>query len=119
MDKICLKGLRFEACHGVYEEEKLQKQPFCVNIEMSVDTLAAAQTDDLATSVDYSHIYGRVRQLVENHCFNLLETLAARIAATVLEEKKVQNVRVEVEKCRAACGEHHFISAVIIERGRT
>lgn len=117
-DKICLKGLRFEATHGVYEEEKQCKQPFNVNIEMSVDTRAAAASDDLALSVDYSQVYQRVRQLVEQQSFNLLETLASRIADTVLTEVCVQQVRVEVEKCRASCGEQHFTSAVVIERGR-
>ncbi|MCL2496573.1 MAG: dihydroneopterin aldolase [Clostridiales bacterium] len=118
VDKICLKGLYFEACHGVYKEEKHVKQPFYVNIEMFVDTREAAQADDLALSVDYSLIYRKVCVLMERHSFNLLETLAARIAESILEYSKVQRVRVEVEKSSATCEERHFTSSVVIERGR-
>jgi|GEM_PF-725399 len=115
MDKICLKGLYFEACHGVYEEEKQQKQPFRVSIELYVDTREAARTDDLAFSVDYNLLYQKVRELMEQHSFNLLETLATRIAAAALEDDKVQKVSVEVEKISAACEDRHFTSSAVVE----
>lgn len=118
MDKICLKGLRFEAIHGVYEEEKHVKQPFCVDIELSVDTRAAAKADDLSLSVDYSLLYGRVAGIMNGESCNLLETLAERIAQAALADTRVDSVRVAVEKCRATWEKAEFTSSVVIERGR-
>jgi dihydroneopterin aldolase len=118
MDKINLKGLRFYACHGVYAEEKKRRQLFTVNIEMSVDIKPAASSDDIAMSVDYGRVYMLVKQLVEENCFNLLETLAERIAALLLQDGRLQHVRVEVEKNRAACEGQLFCASVAIERGR-
>ena len=118
MDKICLKGLRFYACHGVYAEEKKRKQLFTVHIEIDLDTRAASSTDCLDNSVDYGRIYMLVKQVMEENCFNLLETLAERIAALLLEAELVQNVRVEVEKNHAAYEGQFFSASVAIERGR-
>ena len=118
MDKICLKGLRFYACHGVYAEEKQQKQLFTINIELGLDVTAASATDNINSSVDYGRIYMLVKQLVEENSFNLLETLAEHIAALLLEEQLVQKVRVEAEKNNAAYEGQCFSASVIIERGR-
>ena len=116
VDKICLKGLRFYARHGLYAEEKMRQQLFTVHVALDVDTAPAAATDDIANSVDYGQVYMHVKQIVEENCFNLLETLAERIASTLLQDERVQHVRVEVEK-NHACYEGQFFSAsVSIER---
>ncbi|MCL1974677.1 MAG: dihydroneopterin aldolase [Firmicutes bacterium] len=119
MDKICLKNLSFFATHGVYEEEKQQQQQFIVQIEMSVDTRLAIAADDLNYSVDYGRVYMLVKQAVEENSFNLIETLAEYIAAKLLEDKKVRNVRVQVEKNNACYEGQFFSAAVVIERGGT
>ena len=118
MDKICLKDLRFYSCHGVYAEEKKREQLFTVNVEMGVDTGPAAMADDIALSEDYGQAYMLVKQVVEENCFNLLETVAERIAARLLQNERVQNVRLEVEKNHAIYQGHFFRASVIIERGR-
>jgi dihydroneopterin aldolase len=118
MDKICLKGLRFYACHGVYAEEKTRKQLFTVHIELGVDARPASATDSIESHVDYGQIYMVVKQLVEENSFNLLETLAERIAVQLLKDKRVQNVRVEVEKNHAAYEGQFFSASVSVERGR-
>jgi dihydroneopterin aldolase len=118
MDKICLKDLRFYACHGVYAEEKKQQQLFTVHIELGLDTRPAAAADDIALSVDYGQVYVAVKQAVEENCFNLLETLAEHIAALLLKDGRVQNARVEVEKNHAAYEGQSFCASVAVERGR-
>jgi len=118
MDKICLKGLHFYACHGVFAEEKKRQQLFTVHIEMGVDTSAATTSDDIACSVDYGQAYMLVKQVVEDNCFNLLETLAERIASLLLKDERVLNARVEVEKNHASYQGHFFTASVVIERGR-
>lgn len=118
MDKICLKGLRFYACHGIFAEEKKRRQLFTVNIELGLDISLAAASDSIEQSVDYGQIYLIVRQAVENNCFNLLETLAEYIADLLLQNHMVKSVHVEVEK-NNACYEGQFFSALVaIDRGR-
>jgi dihydroneopterin aldolase len=118
MDKICLKGLRFYACHGVYAEEKKRQQLFTIHVELGVDTSPASASDNIASSVDYGQVYMTVKQVLDNNCYNLLETIAERIASLLLEDERVLNVRVEVEKNHAAYEGHFFNASVVIERGR-
>ncbi|MCL1905483.1 MAG: dihydroneopterin aldolase [Clostridiales bacterium] len=118
MDKIFLKGLRFYACHGVYPEEKKRQQLFTVNVDMGVDTRPAASTDDISANVDYGRIYASVKKVVEENSFNLLETLAEHIADMLLEDDRVQTVRVEVEKNHALYEGQFFSASIAIERGR-
>jgi dihydroneopterin aldolase len=115
-DKIILKDLRFMGKHGCYEIEKTQAQPFCINITMQLSTVAAAVTDELSLTVDYSQTYNQIKDLVENRSFNLIETLAEQIAALVLEDSVVERVWVEVEKCAATSAGQSFRAAVAIER---
>ena len=119
MDKICLKDLRFYACHGVYAEEKMHQQLFTVHLELGVDTRPAAASDNIAASVDYAQVYLSVKRAVEKNSFDLLETLADHIAAVLLKDRRVQNVRVEVEKNLAAAEGQYFCASVAIERGRS
>ena len=51
MDKIEIKGLEVFAHHGVYQEEQRLGQKFVVSAVLSLDTTAAAQTDDLDKTV--------------------------------------------------------------------
>ena len=115
-DKIILKDLCFMGKHGCYEIEKTQAQPFCINLEMQLNTAAAAATDDLNLTIDYSQTYIRIKDLVENQSFNLIETLAERIAALALANPLVEQVWVEVEKSAAASADESFRAAVVITR---
>ena len=115
-DKIILKDLCFLGKHGCYEMEKVQEQPFSVNLIMQLSTRAAAATDDLNLTVDYSQTYAQIKDLVEKSSFNLIETLAERIAEVALAESLVECVWVEVEKSAATSQGQTFRAAVAIER---
>ncbi|MGQ0629743.1 MAG: dihydroneopterin aldolase [Sporichthyaceae bacterium] len=98
MDRVALRGLRGFGRHGVLEAERLHGQTFYVDVELGLDTRRAANSDDLADTVDYAGLADRVLQLVEGNPVNLIETLAERIAATALESAAVQEVEVTVHK---------------------
>jgi dihydroneopterin aldolase len=60
---------------------------------------AAGISDDLAQTVDYSEVHRQVKEIVEGPPVSLTETLAERLAGTVLEDyPKVEAVRVKVAK---------------------
>ena len=89
----------FLARHGVNEREKVEEQRFEVDVELSVDTRAAAAGDDLAQTVDYRGVYELTRQVVEETDLELIESLAAAIAAKVLAANEtVDEVVVRVRK---------------------
>lgn len=101
LDRISLRGMLFLARHGVTLEERMEPQPFEVDVEMRRDLTAAARSDELADTIDYSEIFSVVARIVEGESFRLLEALAGAIADAVLAATDVQAVEVRVRKPRA------------------
>ncbi|WP_054695069.1 dihydroneopterin aldolase [Syntrophomonas palmitatica] len=118
MDKIIARGLQFKGCHGVLPQEKLQAQPFKVDLELFMDLEKASREDDIGYTVDYARIYELVRDIVENKSFNLIEALAGDIAANILDKFPVQTVEITVYKPEAPLeGEFEYF-AVRLRRER-
>lgn len=95
---IQINQLKVLANHGVLEVEKVFKQPFEINLDLGVDFLDAAIADELNLSVDYSFISKKVTELVEDTSFNLIETLAMKIADYLLTIPRITSVSVELKK---------------------
>lgn len=93
--KIFLKGMEFYAYHGAIKEENLLGQRFIVNLEIECDS---PDEDELKNTVDYTEIYKKTKDIVENFKFKLIETLAKEIGKKILEDKRVKCVKVTVEK---------------------
>ncbi|AOT07218.1 dihydroneopterin aldolase [Pseudoalteromonas luteoviolacea] len=98
MDKVYISQLHVETIIGVYDFEKESKQSLYFDIEMSTDITPAAQTDDINLTVDYAKVSERVIALSEFTQVELLETLLERLAAMILDEFTVSDVRIKVSK---------------------
>jgi 7,8-dihydroneopterin aldolase/epimerase/oxygenase len=98
LDRIVLRGLRGHGRHGVFAREREEGQTFIVDVELAVDTRAAAAGDDLAHTVDYGAVAWRVVELIQGEPVNLIETLAERIADACLADARVEQVEVTVHK---------------------
>jgi dihydroneopterin aldolase len=83
-DRIALMNMRFEGRHGVLDEERLQAQPFEVDVELSLDLAPAGVSDDLRRTVDYREVFEIVRETIEGPSRQLIESLAETIAARLL-----------------------------------
>jgi dihydroneopterin aldolase len=101
LDTITLRGLRYLARHGVTLEERLEPQPFEVDVVIRADLAAAETSDDLGDTVDYAAVFALVGGIVEGRSFRLIEALAAAIAEAVLVETRADEVTVRVRKPRA------------------
>jgi dihydroneopterin aldolase len=100
-DRILISGLRELGVHGVLPEEQIRPQPFEVDLELVVNTSAAAESDDLDDTVDYSAVCAAVSRVVASESYRLLERLAARIAEVCRSDPRVLAVVVEVRKPHA------------------
>lgn len=100
-DQIALRGMRFLGRHGVSLAERMEPQPFEVDLVMELDLSRPAASDEVADTVDYAAAYEIVRGIVEERSFRLIEALAGAIAATILETFSVDDVEVAVRKPKA------------------
>ncbi len=97
-DKIILRGCQFHGKHGVSPEERAIGGRVIVDLELEYDLGAAGASDDLHNTINYSDVFKTVRAQVEDQSFNLLESLAHKIAEAVLVRFPVAAVTVYVRK---------------------
>ena len=97
-DRVLLQGIQFYGYHGVYEEERRLGQRFLVDVELRLDLSRAASEDDVSAGVDYSQVHAVVLAIGTRQKYKLLETLATRIAAAILEQFPIQEVTVRATK---------------------
>lgn len=107
MRRVFVEAYELIGSVGVYEHERRYEQRVVVSLELDVTDDYDGLSDELAGVYDYDHAIRAVRETVESGHFNLLETLAERIAARCLGHPAVDGVRVRIAKpdvliaCRA------------------
>ena len=116
MDKVFIEGLEIEALIGIYDWERRIRQPLLFDIEMEFDNRVPAASDDIADTLDYKAVSKRLVEFVGQSGFGLVETLAERCAAIVIEEFGVQWLRLKLSKPGAVRGAQAV--GVVIERSR-
>ena len=87
--------------HGVFQHERENGQEFSVDLVVLLAPSDAATSDDLADTVDYGAISQSVYDRIVGEAFNLIETLAERIAEDILAISGVDGVEVTVHKPQA------------------
>jgi dihydroneopterin aldolase len=100
-DRILLTGLRVRGRHGVLAHEAEVGQVFVVDLELVLDLAPAGRSDDLAGTVDYGSLAGRVAEVVGGRPRRLLEAVAEDVARLVLADERVRRVRVRITKPQA------------------
>jgi len=115
MDRIFLTELKVDTIIGIWEWERRIRQTVVIDVEMSADIANAAATDDVADTLNYKLVAKRIQAFVADSNFQLVETLAERVAAIIRDEFEVAWVKVRVDKPGAIRGSKAV--GVLIERG--
>ncbi len=115
MDTVFIRGLQVETVIGVFDWERRIRQRVRIDLEMASEVAGAAATDSIDDALDYKAIGKRVIGFVGDSEFQLVETLAERVAAIVREEYGVPWLRLTVSKPGALRGASDV--GVTIERG--
>lgn len=115
MDIVFIKDLRIETIIGIYDWERRVKQTISLDLEMAADIRAAAATDAIEDTLNYKAVAKRLIAFVGDSEYQLVETLAEKVADIVLTEFGVAWLRLTVHKPGAVRGSRDV--GVIIERG--
>lgn len=114
MDKVFIEALEIECVIGIYDWERTIRQKVVLDIEMAFDNRVPAASDDIAHTLDYKAVSKCLIAFVSESQFGLVETLAERCAAIILEEFGVRHLRLKLSKPGAVTGSKAV--GVIIER---
>ena len=114
-DFVVIEGLEVRTVIGIYDWEREIRQTVRLDLKMAWDISKAAQTDDIADTLDYKAVSKRLIAFVEGSSFGLIESLAEECSKIVLHEFNVPWLRLKMSKPGAVRGSENV--AVIIERG--
>lgn len=98
LDTIRITSVSAVGYHGVLQSERRQGQEFSADLTLYVDLGGAAENDDLNQTINYAHVAEAVVSVITGPAVNLIETVAERIAAIVMEYEAVQGVDVTLHK---------------------
>ncbi len=97
-DTVFIRGLAARGIIGINDWERVERQVIRIDIELACDTSAAAAEDDIAKAVNYRSVAKAVLAHVEESSYFLVETLAERLAALLMERFDAPWVRLRVAK---------------------
>lgn len=103
-DFIFLERMLVETIVGIWDWERKIRQTVSIDLKMAADIRRAAATDQIEDTLDYKSVAKRVQAFVADSSFQLVETLAERIAGIVLDEFDIPWVEVRVAKPGAIRG---------------
>lgn len=97
---VFVRDLELNANIGVYHREKGQMQPVRINLDLTVEETDGDIDDKLENVVDYGAVVDGIKAILAGGHLNLVETLAEKVAAHCLADKRVKVARVRIEKLK-------------------
>lgn len=101
---IELEGMEFKAYHGCLEQEKVRGNVFTVDFRGELDLSAAAESDNLADTLNYGEIYDIVAdemsipsELLENVAGRIVKAIEAKFPGLISFSVRVSKKRPPVE----------------------
>ena len=102
LDRIRIRDWDLACLVGVYGEER--RAPRTIRVDLTIHLPAADRHDDLARTVDYARLQQAIAEALAATAYRLIESVAERIAAVVLNDTRVAAVTVCVGKPGALPG---------------
>ncbi len=115
-DIVYLTDLKIDTIIGIFDWERRVRQVVSLDLEMATDVARAAASDSIEDALDYKAVAKTVIEFVRSSDFNLVETLAEKVAELILSRFAVSRVRLKLNKRGAIRGARDV--GVIIERRR-
>lgn len=91
MNRISLKRMKLYGYTGCLPEEKKNGQYFVIDVDMMMRSIPGALTDDLEGTVNYAEVFEKVKRIVSESRFNLIEHLAFEIGRALISEYDLVN----------------------------
>ncbi len=113
-DRIHLSDLKIETIVGIFDWERTTRQMVSFDFEFPADARRAAQTDHIEDTLNYKSVAKMVIAFVEKSEFQLVETLAERVAELILRGFDIPWVKVSISKLGAVRGSREV--GITIER---
>ena len=86
---------------GIHQNEKINKQKIIFNIVIDVNQNIYPDENNLSSIVDYEKITNKLKKLAKNKKYNFLESLAEDSFNEIFADKRINSVKIKIEKPEA------------------
>jgi len=83
---------------GIHEHEKIKKQKIKFNIVIDVNQNTIPNEKDIRSIIDYEKIIVKIENLTKSTQYNFLESLAEDSFEEIFEDKRINSVKIKIEK---------------------
>ena len=116
-DLIFLNDFMIDANIGVYKHEKIKSQPLRINIIAKVKNPQKINDDKLYSVVCYNQISKKIKKIIKSGHTILLEKLAEKIFQECFKNKRIQTMKIRLEKLDAI--QEAESAGIEVERSRS
>ena len=95
---VLIKDFIINEIIGIHEHEKVNKQKIIFNIVIDVSQNTLPDENNLSSVVDYEKITNKLKNLTKNKSYNFLESLAEDSFKEIFEDKRINSVKIKIEK---------------------
>ena len=101
MDFITIKNISIYAYHGLLPEERERGQEFLISVKIEANFAGISATDNIQETINYAYVVEEIQTIFTSNNFNLIETLAEKIANHLLDiYQQIEGIEITVEKPR-------------------
>jgi len=98
---ILIKDFIINEIIGIYKHEKTNKQKIIFNLVIDVNPNTTPDENNLASIVDYEKITNKLKKLIKSKSYNFLESLAEDSFKEIFKDKRINSVKIKIEKPEA------------------
>tara|TARA_B100001559_G_C16039860_1_gene411961 strand:+ start:101 stop:529 length:429 start_codon:yes stop_codon:yes gene_type:complete len=95
---VLIKDFIINEIIGIHKNEKVNKQKIIFNIVINVNQNIYPDENDLSSIVDYEKITNKLKKLAKNKKYNFLESLAEDSFNEIFADKRINSVKIKIEK---------------------
>jgi dihydroneopterin aldolase len=95
---ILIKDFTINEIIGVHKHEKTSKQKIVFNIAIDVNKNTLPDENNISSIVDYEKITNKLENLAKNINYNFLESLAEDSFKEIFQDKRINSVKIKIEK---------------------
>ena len=95
---VLIKNFLIYEIIGIHKHEKINKQKIIFNIVIDVNQNTLPEENNLSSIVNYEEITNKLQNLTKNKCYNFLESLAEDSFKEIFEDKRINSIKIRIEK---------------------
>ena len=95
---VLIKDFIIHEIIGIHNHEKIKKQKIKFNIIIDVNQNTVPDEKDIKSIVYYEKITTKIQNLTKSKKYNFLESLAEDSFGEIFEDKRVNSVKITIEK---------------------